>query len=81
MVAVRGELPHKDVARAVTLVAPKPEFAYYPGTIWIPSGLRQPEDLRIPLDNFFRRMKVDYRKAAATGAMPRSSRRSWTRGS
>lgn len=37
----------------ITLVAPKPEFVYLPGTIWIPSGLREPEDLVIPLHNFF----------------------------
>jgi len=51
----------------ITLVAPKPEFTYLPGTIWIPSGLRQPEDLLIPLDNFFQRMNVNYRRGKATG--------------
>jgi len=51
----------------ITLVAPKPEFSYLPGTIWIPSGLRQPEDLLIPLDKFFQRMNVDYRRGKAIG--------------
>ncbi|RMG35739.1 MAG: NAD(P)/FAD-dependent oxidoreductase [Gammaproteobacteria bacterium] len=51
----------------IDLVAPKPEFVYYPGTIWIPTGLRKPEDLVIPLDNFFRRQKVSYHQAEATG--------------
>lgn len=51
----------------ITLVAPKPEFVYYPGTIWIPSGLRQPEDLVIPLKNFFQRTRVEFFKASATG--------------
>jgi len=51
----------------ITLVAPKPEFSYLPGTIWIPSGLRRPEDLLIPLDNFFQRMNVDYRRGKAIG--------------
>ena len=56
-----------DAALRIDLVAPRPEFVYYPGTIWIPTGLRQPEDLVIPLDNFFRRMRVDYHQAEATG--------------
>jgi sulfide:quinone oxidoreductase len=51
----------------IDLVAPKPEFVYYPGTIWIPTGLREPRDLVIPLDNFMRRMSVDYHQAEATG--------------
>jgi sulfide:quinone oxidoreductase len=51
----------------ITLVAPKPEFTYLPGTIWIPSGLRQPEDLVIPLGNFFRRTRINYFKGSAIG--------------
>ncbi|HEC16111.1 MAG TPA: NAD(P)/FAD-dependent oxidoreductase [Sedimenticola sp.] len=51
----------------ITLVAPRPQFSYLPGTIWIPSGLRRPEDLLIPLDNFFQRMGVNYHQGPATG--------------
>ncbi len=51
----------------IDVVAPKPEFVYYPGTIWIPTGLRKPEDLVVPLHNFFRRMKVSYLEAEVTG--------------
>lgn len=51
----------------IDVVAPKPEFVYYPGTIWIPTGLRKPEDLLIPLDNFFNRQKVTFHAAEATG--------------
>ena len=51
----------------IDVVAPKPEFVYYPGTIWIPTGLRKPEDLVVPLHNFFRRMKVSYFEAEVTG--------------
>jgi len=46
----------------IDVVAPRPEFVYYPGTIWIPTGLRKPEDLVVPLGNFFRRMKMYLRK-------------------
>ncbi len=56
-----------DAGLQIDVVAPKPEFVYFPGTIWIPTGLRRPEDLVIPLDNFFRRMKVNYHQAEATG--------------
>jgi sulfide:quinone oxidoreductase len=51
----------------ITLVSPRPEFQYLPGTIWIPSGLRQPEDLRLPLDGFFRRLGIRHLAAEATG--------------
>lgn len=51
----------------IDLIAPRPEFVYYPGTIWIPTGLREPEDLVIPLDNFFQRHGVTYHRAGARG--------------
>ena len=51
----------------ITLIAPHKELHYYPGTIWIPSGLRKREDLVIPLDNFFSRMNVSFFQASVTG--------------
>jgi len=51
----------------ITLIAPKAEFIYLPGTIWIPSRLREPEDLRIRLDDFLHRMKIKHYPASATG--------------
>lgn len=66
LTAVR-QLRAADPDLVIDLVAPKPEFVYYPGTIWIPTGLREPEDLVIPLDNFFRRHQVAYHQASATG--------------
>jgi sulfide:quinone oxidoreductase len=51
----------------VTVVSPKAEFVYYPGLIWVPSGLRTGEDLRLPLGNFFRRMGVTHVAGEATG--------------
>jgi sulfide:quinone oxidoreductase len=56
-----------DPAAEITLVAPAPEFTYLPGTIWIPSGLRRPEELRIDLGNFFRRMRVNFHQGSASG--------------
>jgi len=56
-----------DASVQIDVVAPEPEFVYFPGTIWIPTGLRKPEDLTVPLHNYFRRMNVIYHKAEATG--------------
>jgi len=60
---LRSKSPELDI----TLVSPKAEFHYYPGSIWIPSGLREPEDLIIPLGNFLHRMRVTHVAAEATG--------------
>jgi sulfide:quinone oxidoreductase len=60
---VKEASPHSQI----TLVSPRPEFIYYPGLIWVPSGLRSGEDLRVPLKNFFRRMAVTHVAAEATG--------------
>ncbi len=51
----------------IDLVSPRDEFIYLPGLIWVPSGLRKSDDLRIPLKNFFRRMGVNHVAAEATG--------------
>ena len=56
-----------DPGMRIDVIAPKPEFVYYPGTIWIPTGLRKPGDLVVPLRPFFDRMKVNYLEASATG--------------
>ncbi len=51
----------------IDLIAPKAEFIYLPGLIWIPTDLRTGDDLRISLESFFRRMKVDFHPASVTG--------------
>jgi sulfide:quinone oxidoreductase len=61
--ALREASPDLDI----TVVSPKPEFIYYPGLIWVPSGLRSGEDLRIDLRPFFRRMRITHRATEATG--------------
>ena len=66
LTAIR-KLRAADASLQIDVIAPKPEFVYFPGTIWIPTGLRKPEDLVVPLHNFFRRMKVTYHKAEVTG--------------
>ncbi|WP_078118924.1 NAD(P)/FAD-dependent oxidoreductase [Thiosocius teredinicola] len=66
LTAVR-KLRAADASLTIDLIAPKPEFVFYPGTIWVPTGLRQPEDLVVPLEPFFKRMNVNYRQASAQG--------------
>jgi sulfide:quinone oxidoreductase len=51
----------------ITLVSPRAEFHYYPGSIWIPSGIREPDQLIVPLERFFKRMRVHHVLGEATG--------------
>lgn len=66
LTAIR-KLRAADKHLQIDVVAPRPEFVYYPGTIWIPTGLRKPDDLVIPLHDFFQRMRVHYHRAPVTG--------------
>ncbi|MEJ2310377.1 MAG: FAD-dependent oxidoreductase [Gammaproteobacteria bacterium] len=66
LTAVR-QLRKLDASLEITLISPKPELQFYPSLIWVPSGLRKREDILIPLDNFFRKMEVNYHCASATG--------------
>ena len=51
----------------ITMIGPRAELHYLPGTIWIPSGLRTRADLVVPLGNFFQRMNVQHHHASVTG--------------
>ncbi|MEW8136652.1 MAG: FAD/NAD(P)-binding oxidoreductase [Candidatus Thiodiazotropha endolucinida] len=57
----------KNKSIEINVVSPKAEFHYLPGSIWIPSGIREPDDLIIPLGPFFKRMQVEHHLAEATG--------------
>jgi sulfide:quinone oxidoreductase len=61
------EIRQRDPSAEITLIAPRAELHYLPGIIWIPAGLRTREQLIVPLDNFFRRMKVCHVAAEVTG--------------
>ncbi len=60
---VRALAPAVDI----TLIAPRPEFLFYPSLIWIPSGLRQGADLRIDLSAFLARHNIRFHQGAVTG--------------
>ncbi len=51
----------------IDLISPRAEFDYLPGIIWIPPGIRSGDDLRIPLQRFFQRMRVNHIQAEASG--------------
>lgn len=66
LTAVR-KLRALDKELQIDVIAPVAEFVFLPGTIWIPTGLRQPEDVLIDLTNFFQRMQVNFHAARVTG--------------
>lgn len=66
LTAIR-KLRAADPQLQIDVIAPRAEFVFYPGTIWIPTGLRKGKDLIVPLDNFFRRMKINFHATSAAG--------------
>ncbi len=48
----------------ITVVSPRKELIYLPSLIWLPSGKRCGDDLRIPLDDFFRRQRVHWHQGS-----------------
>ena len=51
----------------IQVISPRQELIYLPSLIWLPSKLRQADDLRIDLHNFFNRQRVEYIQAEVTG--------------
>ncbi len=66
LTAIR-KLRAADPQLTIDVIAPKPELVYYPSTIWIPTGLRSPEDVVVGLEPFFKRMGIHYHPASVTG--------------
>ncbi len=56
-----------DSSLHIDVIAPKAEFVYLPGLIWIPVGLRSGADLTLSLDSFFRRMRVNFHAGCVQG--------------
>ena len=52
---------------ALTLVAPSAQFVYYPSLIWLPSGLRRGEDLRLDLSAWLDAQGVNFQCGAVQG--------------
>ena len=66
LTAVR-ELRKRSRDVDICVISPRAEFVFLPSLIWIPSGIRKPQDLVIPLHNFFARQRVDFVEAEVTG--------------
>jgi sulfide:quinone oxidoreductase len=60
---LRAQRPHANI----TVISPKAEMIYYPSLIWVPTGLRTGDDLRVDLTAFFKRMNVTHVAASVTG--------------
>jgi len=60
-------LRESGLSADLTVVSPTAEFVYLPALIWVPSGLRSGDDLRINLKQFFKRTGVTHIAAEATG--------------
>ncbi|MDO9012518.1 MAG: FAD-dependent oxidoreductase [Gallionella sp.] len=61
------KLRQLDAGVEITIIAPRPELIFLPSLIWIPSGKRKAEDLRIPLDRFLREQHIRFVAGEATG--------------
>lgn len=66
LTAVR-ELRKRDRTARITLVAPAPVLTYYPGLIWVPSGLRRGADLGIDVAGFLAGQRVEFHAGRVTG--------------
>ena len=60
------EIRKQDKLSQITLIAPKAEFIYLPSLIWIPSGKRVGDDLRVDLNAFFKKQNVEYFSGSVT---------------
>ena len=61
------KLRQLDTEAEITLIAPRPELIFLPSLIWIPSGKRKAQDLRIPLDRFLNDQRIRFVAGEATG--------------
>jgi sulfide:quinone oxidoreductase len=61
------EIRKQQPTAEITVISPKAEMIYYPSLIWIPTGKRTGNDLRVDLTNFFNKMKVKHIASSATG--------------
>jgi sulfide:quinone oxidoreductase len=64
--AIRA-LRKRDARVPINVLAPKPELVYNASLIWVPTGLRRGNALRVPLQNFFARHNVRFVAGRARG--------------
>jgi sulfide:quinone oxidoreductase len=61
------ELRRHKVDAEITVIAPRAELHYLPGSIWIPARLRNRQRLTIPLERYFARHGATFVKGTVTG--------------
>lgn len=61
------ELRKASPETEITMIAPRAELVYLPSLIWIPSGLRSGDDLRVDLTRFFKKNDIKFIAARVTG--------------
>ncbi|MBI4988992.1 MAG: FAD-dependent oxidoreductase [Rhodocyclales bacterium] len=61
------KLRQLDRQVGITVIGPRPELIFLPSLIWIPSGQRKAEDLRVSLQEFFRKGDIRFHAGEATG--------------
>ncbi len=61
------ELRKHNIDATITMISPRRELHFLPSSIWIPAGLRQGERLKVPLDSFLTKHRIDFVEASATG--------------
>ncbi|MBF0622156.1 MAG: NAD(P)/FAD-dependent oxidoreductase [Magnetococcales bacterium] len=67
LAAVR-KLRDLDLGRRleITVISPKASLTYLPSLIWVPSGIRTGEDLRVSLERYFKEMGVHHHAGEVT---------------
>jgi sulfide:quinone oxidoreductase len=60
---LRRRMPDADIS----LIAPTAEFIYYPSLIWVPSGLRRGEELRLNLSGWLTKRRIRLLQGRVTG--------------
>jgi sulfide:quinone oxidoreductase len=58
-----------DKTCKITVIGKKAEFLYFPSLIWVPSGLRDKNDVTLDLTSFFKRQNVDFHPHPAIGIL------------
>lgn len=66
LTAVR-ELRRRAPDVIIDLIAPSTEFVYLPSLIWVPTGRRKSEDLKVDVQGFLRRYRVNFHAARVRG--------------
>ena len=61
------ELRKHKVDATITMISPRRDLHFLPSTIWIPAGIRDGARLKVPLESFLGRHRIDFVEASVTG--------------